>query len=152
MNAIFHQLVRTAQKFGCYDYYRCCTIADLVCQHQSDRERTIRLTDFLILLLRQVDENLLCGVVHFKETEYLCAIVGDSNFLSALSIILVGPYVRRRTPISSTIILSNPEGPNELLTVFAIDCVATTNMLISTIPQSCSPMSMYHSDLVYQRR
>ena len=110
------------------------------------------MTDFLILLLCQVDENFLCRVVHFKKAEYLGAVVGDSNFLRILSNSYVGLNNRRCTPMSSTIILSNPEGPNELLTVFAIDCVATTAMHISAIQQSCSTMSRYHSDLVYQRR
>jgi len=37
--------------------------------------------------------------------------------------------VTQRTPISSTIILSKPEGPKELLTTFEIACVATTGAL-----------------------
>ena len=35
----------------------------------------------------------------------------------------------RRTPILSTSILSNPKGPNELFTMFAIDCAAMTRIL-----------------------
>ena len=61
------------------------------------------------------------------------------SFVTVTSYIFLAQGVSQRfvlwhTPISSTIILSRPEGPKELLTTFAMACVASTEHDISKDP------------------
>lgn len=51
----------------------------------------------------------------------------------------------KRTPMLSTSILSRPKGPNELLTIFAIDCAAIT-ITIQIYTQSI-PFREHHIDV-----
>lgn len=84
-------------------------------------------TYLLILLLSQVYQDLASGMLNIQKAEDSSSIVCDSNVLKAT---LDEPGIMRgssrHTPISSTIILSKPEGPKELLTTFAMACVART--------------------------
>ena len=63
-----------------------------------------------------------------KQTQNGGAIVSDGDILVTPldSSLTDAGFGMMRTPISSTIILSRPEGPNELFTTLAMACVART--------------------------
>lgn len=112
MYAILHEFVCSSKEFCGNDDNGSCTI-----------------TDFFILLLCEVDENLASRVFDVEEGENGCAIVCNCDILDgwiSIRIVLVAELVNAHTPISSTIILSRPLGPKELFTTLAIACVART--------------------------
>jgi hypothetical protein len=104
----------------------------------NDNDRCSTVTDFAILLLSEFDKDLSGRVFDFKKLKDGSTIVTDGNVLEITTISVpsgIIPYSPRRhlfilTPISSTSILSNPTGPNELLTMLAIDTAAKTRFQI----------------------
>ena len=63
---------------------------------------------------------------YIKKAQNSCTIVGHRDVLILFRVEFSQKPCLELTPISSTIILSSPEGPNELFTTLAIACVART--------------------------
>lgn len=82
--------------------------------------------NLLVLLLCEVDEDLAGRVIDIEELEDRGSVVGDGDVLGYVSAWFKYAVGGLPTPISSTIILSRPLGPKELLTTFAMACVAST--------------------------
>ena len=85
-----------------------------------------------------------------KEAENSSSVIRHSDVLAlsehSISQVLGLPL----TPMSSTIILSSPEGPKELLTTFDMACVAKTDHYERRIHMKQRSDCFYHSDLVYR--
>jgi len=81
-------------------------------------------TDFLVLLLGEIDKDSAGGMFDFKETEDSRAVVRDGHLLRNRRVKHGWNKMKQpigRTPMLSTSILSSPRGPRELLTMFAMD-------------------------------
>jgi hypothetical protein len=120
MNFVLDKFVGAFQQFSSNDNHRCSTI-----------------TDFSVLLLSKFDKNLSGRMFDFKKLKDGGTIVTDGNVLEITTISIPKGSSRNHvitvyilTPISSTSILSNPTGPNELLTMLAIDTAAKTRFQI----------------------
>jgi hypothetical protein len=74
----------------------------------------------LILLLGEIDQDLARRVLNIEETENRSAVVGHTDILTDRKLLEAAVQLcgSLHTPMSSTIILSKPEGPKELLMTF----------------------------------
>jgi len=105
--------------------YQLICAAKELCGDNDNRGRPI--AHFLVLFLREVHKDTTSRVLNVQERENSCTVVRDSNFLyKIVSASLCKSKRVRHTPMLSTSILSRPIGPNELLTMLAMDCAAMT--------------------------
>lgn len=87
------------------------------------------------MLLGKVDEYPPSRMFDFEQAQDRGSIIRYCDFLTLLSLENCMMFDSKLTPMSSTIILSSPEGPKELLTTFAIACVARTSYVsVSAYP------------------
>jgi hypothetical protein len=110
--AVPHQLVTASQQLSSNENNRGCAV-----------------TDLLVLLLRQLDQNFSGRVLNIEEAEDCGAVIRNRDILVRVSNAANDSKRQGRqqlTPMSSTIILSRPLGPKELFTTFAMACVAET--------------------------
>ena len=85
-----------------------------------------------------------------KETENSSSVICHSDVLALSEHPVSQDLELPLTPMSSTIILSSPEGPKELLTTFEMACVAKTDHHERLIHMRQRSGYFYHFDLVYR--
>lgn len=88
-------------------------------------------TYLLVLLLGQINEDLARRVLNIQQRQNGSTVVRHGNILTDRKLLeaavqLCGGFQSLHTPMSSTIILSKPEGPKELLMTFEMAWVART--------------------------
>jgi hypothetical protein len=111
---------------------------------RDEHDRRSPVSDFLVLLLGELDEDAPGGVVHLDEVQDGRSVVGDGHVLAAGGAsargntkevsLKVGP-----TPRSSTSIESSPLGPRLRCTTLAMATAASTLSFLISAPLTRSP-------------
>ena len=89
-------------------------------------------------------------MLNVKEAENSSSVVCHGDVLALSEHLISQDLDLPLTPMSSTIILSSPEGPKELLTTFEMACVARTGHYKRLTHIRKESGCFYHFDLVYQ--